>query len=121
LGFDEGTILSVSVVDSDEMTDLNRRYRNKDGPTNVLSFSQLEGEPVGTETGLLGDVVICADVAQRDAETLGYTLNEMMLYLLIHGVLHLTGHSHDDPDRAIAMQARVDELFQDLLADRNIQ
>jgi probable rRNA maturation factor len=114
LGLDDSVILSISVVDSQEMAALNREYRNKEGDTNVLAFSQLEGETAPPEKDLLGDVVICAQRAASDADELGYTLDEMLLYLLIHGVVHLSGYTHDSEPDAMEMNRRVEEVFQRL-------
>ena len=99
------------------MSELNRRFRGKEGPTNVLSFPQSEKED-GPQPQLLGDVVICADRALSDARDLGYTEDEMVLYLLIHGVLHLVGYVHDEPQDAAEMEQRVERLFQKLSPDR---
>ncbi len=92
------------------MAELNLKYRGREGPTNVLSFSQLEGvSPPGKN--LLGDVVICADRAADDAVELGYTEDQMVLYLLIHGILHLLGHAHDLIEDERDMSAKVEEIF----------
>jgi probable rRNA maturation factor len=115
LGCRSSVILSVSLVDSHEMTQLNREYRGKEGPTNVLSFSQREGEGTPERSDLLGDVVICSDVAADEAAQLGYSEAEMVLYLLIHGILHLHGYDHAEPPDAQAMQGEVDRIFQEFL------
>jgi len=113
LGFSEHSLLSIAIVNREEIRGLNARYRSIDSPTNVLSFPQREGEMVGnTDYDLLGDVVICADVAQEQASELGYTLQEMITYLLIHGILHLSGQHHDDPTEERAMADRVNEVFE---------
>ncbi len=106
-----GTILSVMLVDSAEMTQLNHQYRGKDYPTNVLSFSQAEGEKTPAQPDLLGDVVICTDRAVDDAKELGYTEDEMVTYLLIHGILHLVGYMHDEPQDAATMHEQVNRIF----------
>lgn len=111
LGHDDSSILSISVVDSQEMALLNKRYRNKEGDTNVLAFSQIEGEKAPEGSGLLGDVVICADRADSDAQALGYSLDEMLFYLLVHGIVHLSGFTHDEPSDAEEMEAKVEDLF----------
>ncbi|MCA1960356.1 MAG: rRNA maturation RNase YbeY [Desulfomonile sp.] len=115
LGCSASTVLSISLVNAEEMAQLNATYRGKQGPTNVLSFSQHEGGEGAPNLDLLGDVVICADLAAADAEKLGYTNMEMLVYLLTHGVLHLLGHEHDRPEDSEAMKNRVDELFERLL------
>lgn len=117
LGCSPSAALSVVVVGAAEMANLNMNYRGKTGPTNVLSFCQNEGAPLAGSPDLLGDVVICADVAADDAAKLGYSEDEMILYLLIHGTLHLLGHHHDQPDDSAAMQAKVESIFQELAPD----
>lgn len=104
-------MLSVSIVDAQAMSELNRKYRGKEGPTNVLSFSQIEGDGGAFQPALLGDVVICVDRVISDAEELGYTGDEMLLYVLIHGILHLVGYAHDTPLDAKAMAAEVERIF----------
>lgn len=96
------------------MSDLNYRYRGKNEPTNVLSFSQTEGEHPGLQPDLIGDVVICTDRSADDAAVLGYTDSEMILYLLIHGILHLVGYDHSHPIEAEVMQAQVDRIFREM-------
>lgn len=97
------------------MAHLNSEYRNKEGPTNVLTFSQWEGAPGFPEKNLLGDVVICADRAETDADELGYSLDEMLLYLLLHGIVHLKGYTHDEIPEAREMEQKVEDLFQRLM------
>jgi rRNA maturation RNase YbeY len=95
------------------MAELNHKYRGKKEPTNVLSFSQTEGPHVAPQPDLLGDVVICTDRASDDAARLGYSEGEMVLYLLIHGILHLAGYDHSQPPEAAEMQAEVERIFQE--------
>jgi len=103
-------------VDAAEMTSLNKRYRGKDLPTNVLSFSQREGPSIeGPSSRVLGDVVICTNVAHVQARELGYADQEMIDYLLIHGIVHLAGHTHEGPDDSVVMQQRVNEIFDKLV------
>lgn len=114
LGCSPAAMLSLSLVASGEMAELNLKFRGKQGPTNVLSFSQKEGDEQSPTSDLLGDVVICTDRAADDAADLGYTDVEMVVYLLIHGVLHLMGVHHDRPEEAEEMRARVDTLFNEM-------
>lgn len=111
-------MLSISLVDAEEMADLNLRFRGKKGSTNVLSFPQQEGEGPVAAISLLGDVVICTEKAAQDATELGYTNDEMLFYLLIHGVLHLMGHAHDRPEDAALMESRVGEIFRRFFPSR---
>lgn len=99
------------------MADLNFKYRGKEGPTNVLSFSQIEGDRPGAQPDLLGDVVICTDRAADDAKELGYSEDEMVLYLLIHGILHLVGFDHAVPPEAEAMEAKVERIFWQIVGE----
>ena len=94
--------LVVRIVDEAEITALNHRYRGKDGATNVLSFPY---EPVaGVETGLLGDVVICAPVVAREAVAQGKSLEAHWAHMVIHGVLHLLGYDHGSDSEAREME-----------------
>jgi probable rRNA maturation factor len=111
LGCKSSTAISISVVDSEEMADLNFSYLGRYGPTNVLAFSQLEGEGAAIYPDLLGDVVICADIAADDATRLGYSAEEMITYLLIHGVLPLVGYDHHVAKDKAEMEAKVREIF----------
>lgn len=74
---------------------LNRSYRGKDRPTNVLAFPQTPIYPGEPETALLGDVVISLPIAAREAQDLQQTLEERVVYLLLHGLLHLLGYDHE--------------------------
>jgi probable rRNA maturation factor len=97
--------LSLSLVDDAEMRDINRRYRGIDRPTDVLSFSLVEGEDAAHRGHLLGDVVIGLETAARQARERHRALDDELLRLLVHGVLHLLGHDHERPEEARAMQA----------------
>jgi probable rRNA maturation factor len=110
--------ISISFVDDEAIRLLNRQYLRLDKPTNVLSFSLEEGECGKINPGLLGDVVISVDTALRDAKQGGFTLEEEILFLIIHGLLHLTGYEHVGTSRANAlkMKKREKELFLALTA-----
>ena len=105
--------LSIAIVDLAEMTELNERYRDKVGPTDVLSFpcddlcAVLEpDEPV-----TMGDVVIAPEVAEAQAVEYGHTVEEELNLLLVHGVLHLLGYDHIEDADATAMQVRERALL----------
>jgi rRNA maturation RNase YbeY len=98
--------LSLLLVSDAVMRELNRDWRGKDRPTDVLSFAQAEG-PGGAPAGLLGDVVISLDTARRQAAERAETLASELDRLLIHGVLHLLGYDHErSPVEARRMQRR---------------
>ena len=102
--------LSLSLVDDTAIAELNLSYRKLDRPTDVLSFSLLEGEESTYRGNLLGDVVISVETAARQAQEQGVSLDEELARLLIHGVLHLIGHDHMEPDEAERMQAEERRL-----------
>ena len=95
LGYTDDVELSIVLVDDEEMTDLNREYRGVDSTTDVLSFSQAEGEFGDVCPELLGDVVISAPTAQAMSELHGCPLASVLDLLLVHGTLHLTGYDHE--------------------------
>jgi rRNA maturation RNase YbeY len=86
--------LSIVLVSDPEMQALNRRWRRRDRPTDVLSFAQREG-PGGAPDGVLGDVVISVDTARRQAAARRTTIGHEADRLLIHGLLHLLGYDHE--------------------------
>lgn len=113
--------LSVAIVGDRAMRVLNRDYLGKDRPTNVISFSMLEGECGDVNPDLLGDVVISVDTAAREAEEAGVTLWERLVFLLMHGILHLAGYDHErsGEEEARRMEAKEQEIFA-LLKDEGL-
>ncbi len=104
--------LAIRLVDTKEGRSLNRHYRGKDYPTNVLSFpAEL---PEGVNLPLLGDLVICAPVVAKEAAEQGKPLNAHYAHLTVHGVLHLLGLDHDDEREAEAMERLEREILADL-------
>ena len=107
--------ISVRIVDEAEMQDLNRDYRGKDKPTNVLAFPAGDSGfvPPG-ETPLLGDIVVCAGVVAREAAEQGKPPGNHWSHMLVHGTLHLLGHDHADDDEAQAMEALERRILAEL-------
>lgn len=104
--------LSIVLIDDNEMAGLNQTYRNKTGPTNVLSFPMHEGDFSDLNPEILGDVVISMDTTAREAEEMGLTLAQRFYFLLIHGVLHLFGFDHERGDKdAAEMDEKTEALF----------
>ena len=109
--------LSVLLVDVAYMTELNHRWMGGDGPTDVLAFPMEEGsvdhgpsEVVGGEPALLGDVVLCPEVAAKQAREASHSAADELHLLTVHGVLHLLGYDHAEPDEEremFALQARL--------------
>lgn len=112
MGCPEATELSISIVGDRAIHRLNRDYLGKDRPTNVISFSLQEGE-FGHLSPALGDVVISADTAAREADEGGIETWERVVFLLLHGILHLCGYDHERSGEAEArrMHKKEQELY----------
>ncbi len=106
--------LSILIVDDANIREINRDYLNKDRPTNVISFAMQEGPGAGVQPDLLGDVIISAETAARDAAEAGLDTESELCFLLLHGILHLLGYDHERGSAAEAkrMRKREKELFQ---------
>ncbi len=87
--------ISIVMTDDDQIRQLNKTYRKKDKPTNVLAFPMQEGRFADITPGLLGDVVISCETAQQEADKANIDLLERISQLLIHGILHLIGFDHE--------------------------
>jgi rRNA maturation RNase YbeY len=97
--------LSVALVDDETIAELNRQWRDKPRPTDVLSFSLVEGDFAAHRGGLLGDVVISVETAATQAAARHRALDDEVARLLVHGVLHLIGHDHEEDEEAARMAA----------------
>jgi len=105
--------LSILIVDDAMIQEVNRDYLGKDCPTNVISFAMQEGEGIGVQPDLLGDVVISAETAARDASEARSTFESELYFLLLHGILHLLGYDHERGTEAEEkrMEDREREVF----------
>lgn len=105
--------VSVSLVDIDEIRALNREYRGKDAPTDVLSFEcdGLDGETFGNGPVMLGDVVISMDVVDEQRSRFGTTLEQEASLMLVHSLLHLLGYDHMEEQEAEEMEAIEKEIL----------
>ena len=101
--------LTVRIVDAPESAALNAEYRHKQGPTNVLSFPF--EVPPGVSSRLLGDLVLCADVVQREAHEQGKSPQAHWAHMIVHGVLHLRGFDHLTMIEAQAMETLETEIL----------
>lgn len=101
--------LTVRVVDESECAELNESYRDKTGPTNVLSFPY--DEPSMDGVTLLGDIVICQPVVVREALKQNRPLQSHWTHLIVHGVLHLLGYDHESQDDALVMESLETEIM----------
>lgn len=104
--------LTIRIVDEDEGRLLNSTYRNKNYATNVLSFP-FEC-PEGIELPLLGDLVICAQVVEREAKEQNKSLLAHWAHLVVHGCLHLQGYDHIEDAEAEVMEALETQIMQQL-------
>lgn len=105
--------LSLLILDNAGIQQINRDYLQRDWPTNVISFAMQEGVGSGVQPSLLGDVVISAERAAADAEEAGVPFEHELVFLLLHGVLHLLGYDHErgTEQQAEEMEAREREIF----------
>ena len=108
----EDAELTIRIVDEDEIQQLNRDYRGKNYPTNVLSFP-FEAPP-GVDLPLLGDIIICAGVVASEAVEQNKPLSAHWAHMVIHGCLHLLGHDHIEDPEAILMEGLEIDLLADL-------
>ena len=114
LKVDEETEISVLFTDDKFIRSLNNKYRGIDKPTDVLSFSLQEGaikSPEVESNKLLGDIIISAETAQRQADNLNHSLEKELTVLLIHGLLHLTGHDHEKGKDYKIMREKESEML----------
>jgi len=106
--------LCIKLVDEDTIAQLNERWMEKTGPTDVLAFPMDELRPglvnEDPEEGVLGDLVVCPEVARRQAEEAGHPVGDELELLTVHGILHLLGYDHAEPEEHKEMfdlQARL--------------
>ena len=105
--------LSILMVDDLKIADLNKRYLNREGPTNVIAFPMQAGEFTEVNPYLLGDVVISTDTAAKEGTTAGIGTAMRFRQLLVHGILHLCGYDHEESEQeALRMEKKADLLLQ---------
>lgn len=105
--------ISVTFVDSKEIMELNRIYRETDQVTDVLSFPQFGSKSDIPKKGpiLLGDVVICTEQALIQAEEYGHSAERELVYLFVHSLLHLLGHAHETAADKKIMRAKEEQIM----------
>jgi probable rRNA maturation factor len=108
----ENAEIAIRVVDEEESADLNGQFRGKAGPTNVLSFPFQA--PPGIATDILGDLLICAPVVEREASEQGKSLQAHWAHMVVHGVLHLQGYDHIDENEAVIMESEEIAILNEL-------
>ncbi|TDB59752.1 rRNA maturation RNase YbeY [Photorhabdus khanii] len=110
--FQSESEVTIRIVDEAESHDLNLTYRGKDKPTNVLSFP-FEAPPE-VDLPLLGDLIICRQVVEKEAEEQQKTVEEHWAHMVVHGCLHLLGYDHIEDDEAEEMESLETEIMQEL-------
>jgi probable rRNA maturation factor len=106
---DEGAELSLLFVEPDHIRKLNARFAGDDYATDVLAFPMMEDDEEGSL--LLGDVVICPQIAEKNASEIGHGLQDELCALVVHGTLHLLGYDHQREDDKAKMDTRSREIL----------
>lgn len=110
-----GAELSLVLCDDAFIRPLNRDYRGKDAPTDVLSFAMQEGDDLLADDPVLGDLVISVETATRQAAEQGHGVDAELRVLLVHGLLHLLGYDHEvDEEEAAEMRAAEAKLLSEM-------
>lgn len=124
LDVNPGAELSMVLLDTAAMADLHMRWMDLPGPTDVMSFPMDELEPGGRpdapEPGpsMLGDIALCPEFAAEQAAAAGHSLGQELALLTVHGVLHLLGYDHAEPDEEKEMFALQRRLLEEWVADQ---
>lgn len=108
--------VSLSVVEPEEIKSINAQFRGIDNVTDVLSFPQFDdlNDVDNEEEICLGDVVICDEVAHRQAEEYGHSYEREFVYLFVHSMLHLLGYDHMEEEEKKEMRAREEEVMSEI-------
>jgi probable rRNA maturation factor len=106
--------ITIRIVSTEEMTELNTTYRHKQGPTNVLSFPFDMSDAPDMDTHILGDIAICSDVVIREAQEQNKPVKNHWAHMVVHGTLHLLGYDHVEEKDALIMEAREINILKSL-------
>ncbi|HHW28723.1 MAG TPA: rRNA maturation RNase YbeY [Syntrophomonadaceae bacterium] len=114
--FIDAVEVSMVLTDDAEMAELNSYYRGVEGTTDVLSFPMMDDQPSEDPTGefLLGDIVISVPRAKAQAEEYGHSLAREMVFLAVHGMLHLLGYDHMTEEEAAIMRAKEKKVMKQI-------
>ncbi len=127
-GFDQDVEISITLVDNEQIREINREYRNKDAETDVLSFPMLEFDekreiiPMHQEGDynrdenvlVLGDIVISLEKAREQAQEYGHSFEREVGFLTVHSVFHLLGYDHEEEEQAKEMREKEEQVLQKL-------
>ncbi|MCD6273407.1 MAG: rRNA maturation RNase YbeY [Deltaproteobacteria bacterium] len=104
--------LSLLILDNLQITELNQKYLNREGPANVIAFPMRGGDYSEIAPQLLGDVVISAEKAADEGSIFNISMEERFMQLIVHGILHLFGYDHEKSDKeALIMEQKSEELL----------
>ncbi len=108
--------LNLSFVSSEEMQLLNKTYRNKDKPTNVLSFELPENFPAGDEKTLIGEIALCEEIIHEESKKYKKIFENRLKHMIIHGLLHLIGFDHIKEEEENKMESIEKKIMKSLSA-----
>tara|TARA_X000000950_G_scaffold162745_1_gene198994 strand:+ start:570 stop:1031 length:462 start_codon:yes stop_codon:yes gene_type:complete len=108
--------LNLSFVSSEEMKLLNKTYRNKDKPTNVLSFEMPKNFPVGDEKTLIGEIALCEEIIYEESKKYKKIFENRLKHMIIHGLLHLIGFDHVNKDEGNNMESVEKKIMKSISA-----
>ena len=119
-GIEDEVEIGVTFTDNEGIREINREYRNIDSATDVLSFPMYEADEalVDEDVILFGDIVISLERAQEQSVEFGHSLEREVMYLLVHGLLHLSGYDHMNDDDKKVMRRKEEELLTEIGAIR---
>lgn len=106
--------ISVVLASDDMVSTLNKQYKKKIGPTNVLSFPMMEGNEAPGQLTALGDIVLALETIAREAQEQEKSFKDHMTHLIVHGMLHLIGYDHETDEEAEVMEALEVEILQSM-------
>ncbi len=119
-GYSKDAEIVIRVVNSEEISLLNKQYRYKKGPTNILSFP-FDVPDVVEGISLLGDLVVCASVLEKEAREQQIVLKDHWAHIIVHGIFHLLGYDHINESDALEMEAKEIIILQQLNIDNPYQ
>lgn len=114
----DNTEMSLSFVDKNEIQEINRDYRGKDVPTDVISFAlndetdEIEILGLEEEINTLGDVIICVEIAKEQAQEYNHSYDREIGFLAVHGLLHLLGYDHMEEEEEKIMFSKQEEILE---------
>lgn len=106
--------INIQLMDATEIQQLNKKFRQKDKPTNVLSFPHEPFQGIETEINIIGDIAICPSIIQQEAKIQQKSIDAHWAHMCIHAVLHLLGYDHQTDDQADTMETIEINLLQQL-------